>query len=283
MKKMRSLFALAIACALSASAQSEADTIITVDSPRQVTVTKTAETTCVNILGSRNDKNFNYSYTVATDSVTTDNIQFNLPFTSKTAPRSNRTLRSVDGFRGIYVGMVFPQSDPDPMKLSFEIGINEVIGYSIRRHGAEFNFGLGLGYRGVAIGKNNLTEKEGDALLLTPAPDGATDCTASIQNYALHIPLLYTQRIHRSFGFSLGVVANLNIHTSADMSYHLGDTKYSRTFKGLHQRLLTPDRLLTVGAIDNAGIYLRWSPVKPFKSIYGPGYTTLSLGFSLGF
>ncbi len=67
------------------------------------------------------------------------------------------------------------------------------------------------------------------------------------------------------------------------MSYHLGDTKYSRTFKGLHQRLLTPDLLLTVGAIDNAGIYLRWSPVKPFKSIYGPGYTTLSLGFSLGF
>lgn len=282
MRKMIVIAAVMGAAALKAVGQAPADTLITVESPAEVTVEKKDGGTVVTVKGSASDERFNYRYSVSPDTVA-DMPFFNIPFTGSQTLPDNRTVRELDFFRGVYAGALIPMSGPSALKTSWEVGLNQILGYRVRRRGSDFSLGLGLGYRRIGVGKGLVTEKAGDALVLLPAPDEATDVSARIESALIQIPLLFTQRICRTFGFSFGVVANFNIYTAASMNYHIGDTKFSKTVKGLHQRILTPDLILTVGSVNNAGVYVRWSPVKTFKSIYGPGWNTLSVGVSLAF
>lgn len=282
MRKMIVIAAVMGAAALKAVGQAPADTLITVESPAEVTVEKKDGGTVVTVKGSASDERFNYRYSVSPDTVA-DMPFFNIPFTGSQTLPDNRTVRELDFFRGVYAGALIPMSGPSALKTSWEVGLNQIIGYRVRRRGSDFSLGLGLGYRRIGVGKGLVTEKAGDALVLLPAPDEATDVSARIESALIQIPLLFTQRICRTFGFSFGVVANFNIYTAASMDYHIGDTKFSKTVKGLHQRILTPDLILTIGSVNNAGVYVRWSPVKTFKSIYGPGWNTLSVGVSLAF
>lgn len=282
MRKMIVIAAVMCAAALKAVGQTPADTLITVESPAEVTVEKKDGGTVVTVKGSASDERFNYRYSVSPDTVA-DMPFFNIPFTGSQTLPDNRTVRELDFFRGVYAGALIPMSGPSALKTSWEVGLNQILGYRVRRRGSDFSLGLGIGYRRIGVGKGLVTEKAGDALVLLPAPDEATDVSARIESALIQIPLLFTQRICRTFGFSFGVVANFNIYTAASMNYHIGDTKFSKTVKGLHQRILTPDLILTVGSVNNAGVYVRWSPVKTFKSIYGPGWNTLSVGVSLAF
>lgn len=270
------------AVVLKAVGQVPADTLISVESPAEVTVQKMDGRTVVTVKGSASDELFNYSYSVSPDTVA-DMPFFNIPFTGSTGFTDDRTVRQLDFFRGCYAGAVIPMSGPSAIKTSWEVGINQIIGCRVRRRGSDFSLGLGIGYRRFGVGKGLVTEKAGDALILSPAPEGATDVSARIESALIQIPLIFTQRICRTFGFSFGVVANFNTYTAASMNYNIGDTKYSKTVKGLHQRLLTPDLILTVGSVNNAGIYVRWSPVKTFKSIYGPAWNSLAVGVSVAF
>ena len=282
MRKMIVIAAVMCAAALKAVGQTPADTLITVESPAEVTVEKKNGGTVVTVKGSASDARFNYRYSVSPDTVA-DMPFFNIPFTGSQTLPDNRTVRELDFFRGVYAGALIPMSGPSALKTSWEVGLNQILGYRVRRRGSDFSLGIGIGYRRIGVGKGLVTEKAGDALVLLPAPDEATDVSARIESALIQIPLLFTQRICRTFGFSFGVVANFNIYTAASMNYHIGDTKFSKTVKGLHQRILTPDLILTVGSVNNAGVYVRWSPVKTFKSIYGPGWNTLSVGVSLAF
>lgn len=282
MRKMIVIAAVMCAAALKAVGQTPADTLITVESPAEVTVEKKNGGTVVTVKGSASDARFNYRYSVSPDTVA-DMPFFNIPFTGSQTLPDNRTVRELDFFRGVYAGALIPMSGPSALKTSWEVGLNQILGYRVRRRGSDFSLGIGIGYRRIGVGKGLVTEKAGDALVLLPAPDEATDVSARIESALIQIPLLFTQRICRTFGFSFGVVANFNIYTAASMNYHIGDTKFSKTVKGLHQRILTPDLILTIGSVNNAGVYVRWSPVKTFKSIYGPGWNTLSVGVSLAF
>lgn len=282
-KELVTAVAMIVVAASAAVAQTaESDTLITVTSPREVTVSKMLGSTVVTIKGSADDDRFHYSYWVSADTVT-DMPVFNFPFAGSVSVPDNRVVRSFDFFRGFYIGILFPQSDRSLLKTSMEAGINQIAGYRIRRRGAEFSVGVGFGYRQTNVSDAVVTDKSGDALVFVPAPEDAVDRSSNIRSWAIHVPVLYTQRIWRTFGFSFGVVANFNFYTTASSEYMIGDTKYSKTVKGLHQRVLTPDLLFTVGSINNAGIYVKWSPVKAFKSVYGPAYSNLSVGVSFAF
>lgn len=280
--KKRFLAVMMAFAALTAGGQAPADTLITVESPRSVTVEKTDGSTVVTIKGSSSDELFNYRYSVSPDTIS-DAPLLNIPFTGMANLGHTRTVTSVDCFRGFYGGAVIPLSAPDAIKTSMEFGVDRIVGLSVSRRGADFSMGLGIGYRYIGIGRGCVADKQGDALVLMSAPDGAADVSSRIDSWAIRIPMLYTQSIHRSFGFSLGVVANFNFHTTAHMNYNIADVAYSKSVKGLHQRILTPDLVLTVGAINIVGAYIRWSPVKTFKSAYGPGWTSLSVGISTAF
>lgn len=279
---MRFLTAIFALSALSANAGTPADTLITVRSPHAVTVEKTDGSTVVTIRGSESDGRFNYRYAVSPDTVSEAPL-INIPFTGVTTPSAPRTVTSVDCFRGFYGGAVIPLSAPSAVRTSLEFGVDRIIGVRLSRRGADFSTGVGLGYRRTAIRRGCVADKLGDALVLIPAPESASDVTSYIDSWAIQVPFIYTQTIRRSFGFSLGVVANFNFHTTAGMKYSVGDISYTKSVKGLHQRILTPDIVFTLGAINIAGVYVRWSPVKSFKSAYGPGFTSLSVGVSMAF
>ncbi len=280
--KMRFSIVMLAFAALTAGASTPADTLITVESPRMVTVEKNGGSTVVTIKGSSSDELFNYRYSVSPDTLS-DIPLLNIPFTGASNLGHARTVTTLDCFRGLYCGAVVPLSAPEAMKTSIEAGIDMIVGIRMSRRGADFSVGLGMGYRRMGIGWGCVTDKEGDALSLMPAPDGATDVSSHIDSWSVRIPFLYTQSIHRAFGFSLGVVANFNFYTKAAMNYNIADATYSKSVKGLHQRILTPDLVLTVGAINIAGIYIKWSPVKSFKNAYGPGWASLSAGVTLAF
>lgn len=282
--RMTVIAALMVLSAAAAHGQTSADTLITVKEPRVVTVEKTDGSTTVTIKGSADDDFFNYRYSVSADTVG-DMPVINLPFASYggKSDGGSRAVYEYDCFRGVYAGAAIPVSGPDVIRTAFEVGVFQLAGLRVRRNRSDFSVGVGFGYRRTGFGSGMLAEKSGDALILSPTPEGASDASSSISSWAIHVPLLYTQRIYRSLGFSLGVVANFNFHTTASSEYRTGDTKYSWSVKGLHQRMLTPDLILTVGSVNNAGVYVKWSPMKPFKSKYGPGWNTVSVGLSLAF
>ncbi len=282
-KNWKSVFFAVAALSLSLPAQAlEPDTVIVVDNPKSVVVTDNGSVTMVEIQGSKNDPELNYRYTVEPDSVSAHEIPVNIPFLIKPAA-GNKVTGEVSALRGLYGGAVFRTSGPSVMGTSWEAGMNHVIGYGYRRRRAEFSVGVGFGIKTLMVGDGHIAVKEGDCLGLVPAPEGACSVESRVNSWAIHVPVAYTQRFYKSWGFQLAVVANFNFYTTASMSYKLGDITYSRKINGLHQRLLTPDVMLTIGSAGNLGVYVRWSPVKMFERRFGPVTNTISCGLSVGF
>lgn len=274
---------LAVVLSIPVQAISQADTVVSVVKPSRVAVIKSDGATVIHIDGAEDNDCFRYRYSVSVDTLESDLPLFNFPFSDKRGDSYARRQSEIDVLCGWYYGGLFPLSAPDPLRTSYEVGINRIIGYSMKRRGSEFSFGLGIGYRSVSVRRGVILSKDGDALVLASAPEGASDVSSYIESLAVQVPFVYTQHIYRSIGFSFGIVANVNFYTTAKMKYRIDDIRYSGSYKGLHQRLLTPDLLLTVGSVNNVGVYVRWSPVKPFKRAFGPAYTSLSVGLSLGF
>lgn len=281
--RIRCLFLALIAGVAAAWATEPADTVVSVADPHSVVVMQRGDSTVVDISGAGTNKRFKFHYAVAPDTVTDDGLSVDMPFFSRPPVGKGRKMREVTAFKGIYGGMVFPVRDQGRLALSWEVGVNSLIGYSVRRGGAGVSVGVGFGYRRMAMDGNLILEKSGDQLIAGAAPEGTSDVSAHIGSWAIHLPVMYTQRLHRSFGFSIGVVANFNFYTTASMEYRSGDVKYSSSIKGLHQRILTPDILFTVGSVGNAGLYVRWSPVRSFSGRFGPEYSFVSTGVSLAF
>lgn len=280
--------ALLTAAALHAATDIPADTVITVRNPDNITITSTDGKTAVSIRGSRNNPKFNYLYEIEADS-TIDNefgaLSLSLPFSSAPERPARHGKHEILAFRDMQVGLSIPGNAPHGLGKGWEIGIMRIVAYSYTAPNpkSSFSFGVGAMYRQWHLTNGYTLAGEGDALVFLPPVEGMTDQKATIKSASITVPIVYTQRLRHTFGFSLGVAANFNVCTKASSAYTDGNIRYSRSIDGLHQRILTPDFFLTIGSINNIGIYAKYSPVKFMKRIYGPQFTNFTIGLSLGF
>ncbi|MCM1482750.1 MAG: hypothetical protein NC043_00305 [Muribaculaceae bacterium] len=280
------LFTALTALVAAASSESPADTVITVKSPDKVTVTSIGQKTTVHITGRAGDPRFNYMYDVSSDTLDdAPTLTLSLPFTQteEAAPRKGR--HEIVAFKDMNIGLLLPANKPEGIAKGWEIGIERMIAYSYTpaRSKASFSIGLGMRDRRWSMSEGYSLAADGDALIILPPVEGHTDVKASIQSAYITVPVTYTQRLSRSFGFMISATACFNVCTKASSAYTIGDTRYSTKIDGLHQRILTPEFTFTLGWVNNIGAYVRYCPVNFMKRCYGPQFTNTAIGISLGF
>lgn len=285
--------AVAISSPATAATPADADTLSVINNARSVVITNSPSSTFIEIKGSPGDdgEELGYSLTIDVDSCSTANsIQeptwnLNLPFLQQNKPARKSRKLSLTCLRNLYGGAVIPLSAPDAVRTSFEFGVGMIIGasYNTGDHSPEISVGIGTGFSFTKIGHGNVLGKSGDRLFITPVNSGTHDVKSHIYSFRFEIPVMITQKVYRSFGFSAGAIVNLNTYTTASSEWHTGAIRHKISYKNLQQRILTADLIAIIGFPDDIGAYVRYSPCDMFQKGYGPEFSHLSVGISLGF
>lgn len=280
------------ALAVSAAPEVPADTVITITGPDNVTVTTRGKQTVVTVRGRKGDPQYNYRYSVSDDSGENSSPrmpQITLPFTGDSPARKQRSRAhsELTFCADMTVGMILPGHRPDGLGYGWEAGIRRFAAYRYTPANSKASFSAGVGflYRQWYMRSGYTLACEGDALRVIAPVEGHTDTHATLRAGSITVPLTYTQLLGGplDFGFSLSVAANLNICTRGSSAYNIGDVRYSTRIDGLHQRMLTPDFMFTLGFAGTFGVYARWSPVREFKEMYGPQFSNTTIGLNIGF
>lgn len=270
-------FFLAALCAVMQMSAQATDTVKVIEQPSQVIITETPSGVQMRVVGSKDDKDNNYIYSIehpTDDAIHTSqgndwelNFPYNLSFTKD---KSHHWAIIMSGF---YMGGGISHSW-NMINNSFEIGLLNIaaINYS-SNHGQDISLGVGIHHRSYSLKRPNmLTIGENDNVLSTTFyPDNADikDRTSNLNLWTWQFPLLFRQKIYKSFAVRLGAIMNWNYKAHADNHYIIGNTKYNISQSGLKQDKITFDVMFGL-SLGHTGIYCRYSPNEVFKKGYGP-------------
>ena len=279
-----------IAIAATATADDNAvntDTVKVINNANQITIQRTpAGSSIITINGTKEKKDYIYEYQL-TQSDTTQvnelNIITNFPFST-----TNRKREKIeyDLAKNIFFGITAPVSGNDALSTSIELGIGQLGGitYSPTCQGFSISTGVGFGFKQFSVKSSHLLASGSDRVLrVVPATEEQKDCSSRIQSFYFQIPVLFTQKIYRSFAISVGAIANFNTYTIASSKYHNGNKYQEETYKGLHQRPVTIDLAAAIGFTSSVAAYVKYTPMEMFQNGYGPKVKNISAGITLNF
>ena len=285
----KTFFLIAIMCFIAQVCQASSDTVTVIERPNQVIITETSNGVKVNVLGSKDNDGANYSYSVehqANDKVTTrqeKDWEIRFPFSKNDTIRHHWAI-TMDGF---YAGGGISHSW-DRINNSFEIGLLDIAAINYYgNHGLNISLGVGIHHKSFSLKRPNMLvrDESTDVVNCMFYPDGVElkDRTSNLNIWALQFPLMFRQKLYKSFAIRLGGIMNWNYRAHVNNHYLIGKTEYSITERGLKQNKITFDVMGGL-ALGLAGIYCRYSPNEVFKKGYGPEIkNTWTLGFILGF
>ncbi len=274
------------------------DTVKVIDKADAINIIRTETGTVIEAFIGTDKASWNkYRYEVTVverDSSTVETISENslisLPFNinrkkSKTTSGRWKAKRTITAMRNLYWGRNFAYDGKSGIKNSFEIGIAEVIAVEFQpwRRGPLFRVGLGFGMKRWHTADGLYFGKDGDCLTIVPAITDASNIKSKFDVWSFHVPLMVSQPIYKSFTFAAGVLLNFNTYSKASTSFETADVRYSETFKGLQQRLLTPEIIGIIGFRDAIGFYAKYNPVPVMRSQFGPSFKSWSMGVSIAF
>lgn len=287
MKKTVFIIAAMLGMALVCNATN--DTVKVIENPSQVIITETPNGVKVNVQGSKDDNLANYSYTVehqANDRVSTSqesDWEIRYPFSKNDSSRHHWAI-IMDGF---YMGGGISHSW-DMINNSFEIGLLNfaAINYD-SHHGQNISLGVGIHHKSFSLKRPNMLVRDEMTNVVSPMfyPDGAElkDRSSNLNIWALQFPLMYRQKIYKSFAIRVGGIMNWNYLAQVNNHYKIGKSDYHITERGLKQNKITFD-LMGGLSLGHIGIYCRYSPNEVFKKGYGPEIkNTWTLGGSIAF
>ena len=266
------------------------DTVTVIEQPSQVIITETPNGVKVNVQGSKDNNSANYTYTVehqANDMVNTSqekDWEIRFPFSKDDSVKRYHWSVTMDGF---YMGGGIHHSW-DLINNSFEIGLLNFAAINYDSHyGQNISLGVGIHHKSFSLKRPNMLVRDEmiDVVSAMHYPEGAEskDCSSNLNMWALQFPLMFRQKIYKSFAIRLGGIMNWNYMAQVNNHYKIGKSDYHITEKGLKQNKITFDLMggLTLGQI---GIYCRYSPNEVFKKGYGPEIkNTWTLGGCIGF
>lgn len=269
----------------------EPDTLVTVNNAGSVLITRSEGKAALTVRGAGSDKDYYYGYTVeaADDSpgaTVESQWDINFPF----SPRKSGASSSLRILKNIYAGGLLPVSSADGVKGSWEIGIGEVVGYGWQpsARGPVLSAGIGFGFSELSLNSGSRFDMQGERLVINPVETEGTKASSRFRMWSLKFPLMLTQSLITDkdgdkFGFSIGVILNLNAHASACSESTVGNTRIKQSYSGLHQRIFTTDIMASVGFIDIIGVYVKYCPMRLMRHGYGPEISTISVGGTINF
>lgn len=275
-----------MAISATAAGKEHTDTIKTLTNVSSVTVTENGGKTVISVTGTYDNMPYRYSIDSETVSDSDSEISladnpfdFDLPFTSEKKRRRCHML----WLRDIYTGMLL-ENNYTGMGGGWEIGVGQIvgIGYQPWRNGPKFRTAIGFGVRNMGTDKGYRFNRIGGKLLLEPEVDGAEHSSSHLTSHDIRIPFSIQQKIYKSFFIECSAILNFNIYTDASTEYTIDGIKYRETYKGLHQRLLTPEFRATIGFSNAIAVYYS-SPFTTMRRDYGPQFRHSCVGISLFF
>lgn len=213
----------------------------------------------------------------------------NFPFIKSKRSKSGVSHRGTTfSCHGLYAGAAMPCGDsPDFVKTGWEIGISQLFGADIpfRAGGTSVRLAAGFGWKIVNIGSGMTLVGGQGPLDVCQLPDGAIKAKAKITNFHFSVPLMIVQPLGGgNMVFSVGGELHLNTYARASASYRSAESiTVKHKFRGLEQQFATVDLVAFLGMKGQCGLYGRWSPMKPWRTGFGPDYQTFSFGAMLGF
>lgn len=293
------ILTLMIAMVLPALAQhpEEIDTVKVIENPSRVTVTRNGEVTTIKVekeTGLMVDT-FYYNVQVTPqdpNSYLKDydwdiDLSFLGVINKKESPhRSRRALRtSLMFMKGGYMGYRFNYSGKDHVKNSYEVGFRNIVGlcWDHGKHTPSFSIGLGLGTQRYNAMDGFVYTKEGSDIMLIPIAAGMERKSSYMYIMNFQIPLMFTLPLGNQMQFSLGAIGNFNSYAAAVTELKKDNVKIKSNYKGIQQRLFTPELVCSLGFTDFIGVYASWSPVSQFQAPYGPKLKSWSIGGTLIF
>ena len=260
--------------AVQLSAQNN-DTVKVIDQPRQVIITETPTGVQMKVLGDKQDDTYTYTIQHSTNDTvhTSQGSDWELNFPYNLSLTNNKDHHWAIISNGFYMGGGIHHSW-EMVNNSFEIGLLNIAAINYNsHHGQDISLGVGIHHKSFSLKRPNMLmlDENTNIVSTTFYPDLAEikERTSNLNLWALQFPLLFRQRIYKSFAIRLGGIMNWNYKAHVNNHYIIGNTEYSITQRGLKQDKITFDFVagLTLG---HAGIYCRYSPNEVFKKGYGP-------------
>lgn len=258
------------------------DTITSINGAQSVSVIRSGNKSVVTVIGSdANPKNY-YSYVAETAAPQIGESEWglSLPFLTEKRHKKAELL----WFNQLYVGFAFPVSAPDGLDQSVATGIGKIFGvrFSPWRRGPKFSIGAGIHFEQYTLHGGQVFGLNRKALEILPAEEGARDIHNRLENFGFSVPVTISQSIYKDFAIAVGAELNFNTYTKASSKYTIGEVEYQQKFKHLQQRILTPTLYASIGWLDEFGLYFRYTPQSLFEKQWGPDFSAISFGVTLG-
>ncbi len=271
MKKF-SLIIIAMVAMVQAHATAP-DTVKVIDSPSQIVITESSSGVKMTVTGSKEDKDYSYTYTVehaANDTVHTtqsSDWELNLPFMKS----SNNEFHWSIVCSGLYFGAGLSTSY-DLVNNSFNWGILNFASLNYNTlHGQQFSIGVGYDNKRFSLKRPNcFVMDEATNIVDTESyPEGTVNRSSVLSVRAIQFPLQFQQFFGKNFHITLGGTMNWNVYAKCNTHYKVNKTHHDVSYRGIRQNKLTFD---VYGALsyNRLGVYCRYSPCNLFKKGYGP-------------
>lgn len=294
--------AITLAASLSTSATAAPevnDTIMSINNASNVVISETADGVTLQVNGTKTDPDFSTTFSAPYTPNATVKIsqRFSSPFLpkAKNVVENRDAVQFLDGLHAGFVTMLgAPQGMDVEMGKSFEIGIDQIIGYKVTSHKQPggLSVGLGINWRNYRMTANTRFLINPDGYVTTaPFPEGTTGCYSRLKVFSLEVPVTYQfyTRIRAIAGthmtFTIGAILNWNSHSSLQSAWtdDTSNQRIKQTIRDFGQRKFTVDLIATWKVAPQIGLYCRYSPMKLFKAEAGPSVTSLSTGLYIGF
>lgn len=288
------LVLLALPFCTSAAQKPEApDTVKIIKNAEKVIVSRSGETTLIEVDTRTDSGKGRFSYTVTVEDSIAGNedssFEFELPFgigKDKAMDKGRQRIKtSVFTFGNAYAGQRFNYYDKGNVKNSFEAGVRDVIGirWSRGAYSPSFSIGIGGGCKCYRAQDGFVYTRFGSELMLVPVEDGCTVKSTYLVVTNFQIPLLATIPIGSEVKFTFGGIGSFNTYARAYTEVTTGTTRIKTTYKDLQQRLFTAEAMCALGVCDIFGVYASWSPMTLFQAPYGPQLKSWSIGATINF
>lgn len=286
----RYLLSLLAVFGLSAFAAESNDTLVKVNHPDSVLVTRNDSAVKLQVFGAYNDKTAKYVYTVPTQGTgLVDAAASRWKF-----PEAPLTLKKNSGDRknfsevtsgSLLLGFNLTQNGPkginsDVWGRNIDIELN-LLNYTITRNRHHrFSLGCSYGWSKIALDGGLAFQLNNGVTTIGTFAEGQTPIRSVFRLNRHSFPLLYTYQKSRMC-LTVGPVLNLNVRPRIYNTYL--DTKGTEQQyaykKGIH---FTPATVSFYGEIkkDWFGIFVRYTPQSMFEKGYGPDFQTLTVGLS---
>lgn len=303
MKSKYIIASASILLSISASAMSvdqPTDTVLMVKNANSVVITENPSGINLTVRGTDKDPDFVTTFTseYSADAVVTTHQRFtrptfvNLPGNDKCDNRE--PLDVLSGMHAGFVGTLGAPTGVDvEMGKSYEIGIDNIVSYSItpRRFNSIVRVGIGVNWRNWRMtGNTRFVADEAGVVSMDVYPEGCESRYSRVKIFSLSFPVMLTQFTNvktigpSKLAFKFGAILNWNSHASVESSWRTADgTTVKEGTEHIGQRKFSVDVIAAVRFAPSLGLYLKYSPMKVFKTGYGPEFSAISTGLYFSF